>query len=292
MAWKICAAWKLAFSLFLAGLLAGCGGGGGGGSTGTLSVAMTDAVTSSFSSVVLSIREVRAAPAGKEKSADSGLPVIATFDPPLQVDVLTLDFAQQPLGEAALPAGKYHQVRLILADNTDPNDPANYVVLQGATEHLPLKTPSGQTSGLKVNAPGTFDVKAGEVNTILLDFDPARAIVQAGNSGNWIFKPTGIRIVQMADSLTDFGSLSGTVEPQEAQSTAIVSAVDTSDSVTVASGEVNPDDGSFRVFVPAGKYQVGVTADGFLPYSSAPASYNAIVGQDTPIGTITLTPSP
>ncbi|MEJ2700589.1 MAG: DUF4382 domain-containing protein, partial [Desulfuromonadales bacterium] len=229
---------------------------------------------------------------GKENSADGGLPVIATYDPPLQVDVLTLDFAQQPLGEAALPAGKYHQVRLVLAGNTDPNDPANNVVLQGETDHIPLKTPSGQTSGLKVNAPGTFEVKAGEVNTIFLDFDPARAVVQAGNSGNWIFKPTGIRIVQVANNLTDFGALSGTVEPQGAQSSAVVSAVDAGDGVTVASGQVDPDDGSFRIFVPAGTYEVGATADGFIPFSSAPATYDVSVGHDTPVDTITLTPNP
>jgi hypothetical protein len=286
--------------LLLAALLAaGCSdGGGSGGATGTLQVGLTDAATPAYSELWISIKEVRAAPAGKEKDADSGLPVIATFDPPLKVNVLTLQFAQQALGEAVIPAGKYHQIRLILAENSDPNDPANYVVVPPDPldppgtpgVKIPIKTPSAQTSGLKVNAEGTFEVKAGEINTIVLDFDPEKGIVD-GTDGVKNFKPTGIRIVQVANDLTDFGAITGTLDPDKTYASGIVSAVN-ADQVTVASGQVNPDDGSFRIFLPAGTYEIGATADKFLPFSSAPSTYDVTVGQDTDAGTITLTPTP
>ena len=289
---KIATPLKLAALILLAGVMASCGGGSSGPSTGTLQAGLTDAASSTFSSVVIAIQAVRAAPAGRENDADAGLPLIASFDPPLQVDVLNLSFVQQSLGEAVLPAGPYHQFRLILAENTDPNNPANYIVLTGSTDKIPLETPSGQTSGLKVNAPGTFEVKAGQINTILLDFDPDRAIVQAGSSGNWNFKPTGIRIVQVANGLTEFGTLSGTVAPSQAWSDALVSAVDPTSQVTVASGLVNPDDGTFKMFLPAGTYELRVTASGYASFSSLPTTYDVVVGQETDAGTLTLTPNP
>ncbi len=268
----------------------GCGGGGGGQDTGTLKLALTDNTAPVYSSVVISIKEVRAVPAGQEAAADSALPLIASFDQPKQVEVLSLAYVQEALGEAVLPAGTYHQIRLILAENSDPNDPANYVVLQGGTgEHLAIKAPSAQTSGLKLNTPGTFEVKAGEVNTVVLDFDPAKAIVDSGNALN--FKPTGIRIIQMVDDLVDFGALAGTVAPQEALASAVVSAIN-ADGITVASGQVNAEDGSFRIFLPAGSYQLKVAATGFTPFSSDPAAFEVVGTADTDAGTITLTPAP
>jgi hypothetical protein len=287
--------------LLTAILTAGCGDGGGDNAdvpTGTLQVSLTDEAFPEYSELWISIKEVRAAPAGKEKNADSGLPLITTFDPPLKVNVLTLQFVQQSLGEAVLPAGKYHQIRLILEENNDPNNPANYVVITpdpldppGTPEEvIPIKTPSAQTAGLKINAEGTFEIKAGEINTIILDFDPEKGLVD-GTDGMKNFKPTGVRIVQVANDLVDFGGINGILDPNGTYASGIVSAVN-SDSVTVASGQVNPNDGSFRIFLPQGTYEIRATADNYQPFSSAPTTYDVIVGQDTPAGTITLTPTP
>ena len=62
------------------------------------------------------------------------------------VYILNLHFVPQVLGRAALPAGSYTQVRLILA----PNQPTlnNYVALTGnPANRLALTTPSAQETG-------------------------------------------------------------------------------------------------------------------------------------------------
>jgi Domain of unknown function (DUF4382) len=98
-------------------IVVGCGGGNGGGDTGRLRVSITDQA-GAYESVVISISEIRVVPAGDENAPTGpGLPVIATFDPPEVVDVLTLAFQADRLGEAVVPAGDYNQVRLVLAAN-------------------------------------------------------------------------------------------------------------------------------------------------------------------------------
>jgi len=195
--------------------LQGCGGGGagtgGGTSTGTLQAAITDTpAPATFASVHVTIDKVVAVPAGKEGAADNdqSLPVIASFPGGLGVDILNLHFIPQVLGNAVLPAGNYTQVRLILA----PNQPAlnNYVTLTGnPASRLALTTPSAQETGLKII--GKFTVSAGVLSTIVLDFNPSAAIVVAGNSGNINLKPTGIRILQVFNSLANAGSIFGTI---------------------------------------------------------------------------------
>jgi hypothetical protein len=273
--------------------LVGCGGGGGGGgSVGTLQVAMTDS-PGTYAKVVVTIQEIRAVPAG-EGSADTGpgLPLIATLTPPVAVDVLSLQFAQQVLGSALVPAGSYEQIRLVLAPNVAGSDPVNYVTLPSdPTTKIPLTTPSGQESGLKIV--GNFTVEAGKINAIVLDFNPDKAIVVTGG-GKHLLKPTGIRVVQVPGGLTTFGSISGNVMPDTAWPSAVVSVIPQGSTTAVAAGSVSPDDGTFVAFVPAGTYYLVVTATGFATYDSSalgtPVFYTVAVGADTPAGTITLTP--
>ncbi|PIZ46294.1 MAG: hypothetical protein COY42_10910 [Armatimonadetes bacterium CG_4_10_14_0_8_um_filter_66_14] len=270
-------------------LLAGCGGGGGGdgatGSTGQLQVGLTDQ-SGTFRSVGLAINEVRVNPVGQGNDPTSGLPLIKAFNTPLAVDVLALLFQQQLLGSAVVPAGTYEQVRLVLAENQPGQEPVNFVTLNSdpSTKH-PLKTPSGQESGLKVL--GSFQVQPGVLNAILLDFSPDKAIVQAGQSGQFLLKPTGIRIVQVQPSLSSFGALSGSVMPPTAWPTAAVSVVPQGSTSAIASGTIDPDNGWFRAFVPAGSYSVRVTANGFQPFDSAqqnpPRFFSVATGQDTAV---------
>lgn len=190
----------------------GCGGGGSGSAaTGSLQVAITDSPAfPEYDSVHITIVKVVVVPEGREGATDDdpGLPVIAEFPGGLGVEVLNLHFLPQLLGETTLPAGRYSQVRLILA----PDQPTlnNYVVLASDPgQQHPLKTPSAQQSGLKIV--GKFTVTAGALNTVLLDFNPNDAIVIAGNSGNIIFKPTGIRLIQVFNSLDNAGSVTGEI---------------------------------------------------------------------------------
>jgi hypothetical protein len=218
LAWAAVAAFFLASSLLFI-LLSGCGGGGGGGvvvsggaATGTLQVGITDSPAfPEFLSVHITIDKVVAVPTGKEGLADDdpGLPVIATFPGGQPVDILDLHFAPQILGTTAIPAGSYNQIRLILAPNQQPLL-SNYVILASNPGlKIPLTTPSAQQTGLKVV--GNFTVTPGAFNTIVLDFNPNDAIVIAGNSGKIILKPTGIRINQVFNSLTNAGAVTGTI---------------------------------------------------------------------------------
>lgn len=216
-AWAAVAAFFLASSLLFI-QLSGCGGGGGsavvlsGAATGTLQVGITDSPAfPDFLAVHLTIDKVVAVPAGKEGLADDdpGLPVIATFPGGQPVDILDLHFVPQILGTTAVPAGRYNQIRLILAPNQQPTL-SNYVILASDPGlKIPLTTPSAQQSGLKVV--GNFTVTPGAFNTIVLDFNPNDAIVIAGNSGKIILKPTGIRINQVFNSLTNAGAVLGTI---------------------------------------------------------------------------------
>ncbi len=287
-------------ALIVLGQIQGCGG-GGSASTGTLQVAITDAPAANFTSVHLTIDKVVVVPAGKEGLADNdpGLPVIATFPGGMGVDILNLHFLPQILGTTAIPAGSYSQVRLILA----PNSPTlnNYVTLAGSPTQLPLTTPSAQQSGLKIV--GKFTVTAGAFNTIVLDFNPNDAIVLAGNSGNINLKPTGIRILQVYNSLTNAGSVSGLIRSPAFSpwSSAAVTVVQRPAGSAVTAGIVfsnfsspsvwkntftaflppsTPATPSYKVFVQAYR-DTASTLPVFGLYSSP--SFAVTAGVDTPV---------
>lgn len=286
----------------------GCGGGGGGSSTtastGTLKLSITDKQSDDFKSVVISIREIRVVPAGMENAADDnpGLPVIKHFDTPEIIDVMQLQFVQQALGEVVIPAGTYSQIRLILNPNQNGQPPANYLTLTSAPNSpVPLKTPSGQQSGLKVLGP--IEVRAGVINAVMIDFDPNTAIVARGN-GDYNLKPTGIRLVRMPGGLAQFGSISGNVLSTSKEWTSATISVKRRGSVNdtdpIAAGTIfsNYTSGAwqapFAVFVPPSTatvaYKAFVAANGFQLYSSA--AVPVATGQTTDLGDIHLTPTP
>ncbi len=275
-------------------LLVACGSdGGSSASTGTLQVALTDAIDPNLREVVISIKEVRVVPAGQEADSEAGLPLIKTFEPSLVVNVLDLAYQQEILGEAIVPAGDYHQVRLVLDTNVEGEAPVNYLKFQDDavaaldSDDFALTTPSAQTSGLKLV--GNFTVAPGEINAIVLDFEPEKAIHES-SVDKWILKPTGIRIVQLEEVLPQYGAITGTVmSGAEVVSGAIVSIVPVGQNDPIAAGAVIPGDGTFRALVPAGSYFIDIDADGFEPYSSDPETIDVIVGEDKDAGILDLT---
>ncbi len=104
------------------------------------------------------------------------------------------------LASQELPAGRISQIRLVLGEN-------NTVKIND--QLFALRTPSARQSGLKLNVNTTLT--EGITYTILLDFDAARSVVSAGNSGGFNLKPV-IRSVAEAQS----GAIRGTVSPAEA----------------------------------------------------------------------------
>ncbi|MBC7437788.1 MAG: DUF4382 domain-containing protein, partial [Bdellovibrionales bacterium] len=105
--------------LFLASLtvaaLAACGGGGDAPTqTGTLRMAMTDAPSCGYDSVNVTVEKVRVHQSASAADADGGWSEI-TLSPARRINLLALtNGVLDELGQTALPAGKYTQMRLIL----------------------------------------------------------------------------------------------------------------------------------------------------------------------------------
>ena len=190
-------------TLALAALVAACGG--SGTPTGTLRVSLTDAPACGYEHVWVTISAVRVHRSSTAGDNDGGwieLPVDPPpTDPskPKRVDLLTLtNGVLETLGRATLPVGHYSQLRLVLSPN-HPNDnpPTNSVVLTGSTTEIPLDTPSGTQSGLKLNV--GFDVAENQTTDVVLDFDASKSVVKRGGTGAFNLKPV-IRAVPIVSS--------------------------------------------------------------------------------------------
>lgn len=179
-----------------------CGGGGGGGGgipvsastsptstdsgTGTLRLAMTDAPACGYDEVNVTVQKVRVHQSSSAADDSAGWSEVV-LDPARRIDLLSLtNGVLFELGQTPLPAGKYTQLRLVLADNSAGSPLANSVIPTGRAETA-LKTPSGQQSGVKANV--DFDVAAGKLADLVLDFDACKSVVRAGASGNYLLKP-------------------------------------------------------------------------------------------------------
>jgi hypothetical protein len=165
-------------------LVVACGGGGGSSDgTGTMRLSLTDAACGDYEKVFVTIEKVRVHQSSGAGEGEGGWSEVV-LPTPLRVDLLTLtNGALIDLGQTELPAGTYQQMRLVLAGG-DPL--ANAIQPTGGTL-MPLTTPSGQQSGLKMNVQMT--VPAGQVADFAIDFDACRSFVKAGNSGQYHLKP-------------------------------------------------------------------------------------------------------
>lgn len=206
----------LLFLAFLL-LLVSCGGGGEGGGTassgtGMLSVSLTDSSGCGFDNVFVTIRKIRVHKSSSVNDNDGGWVDITPQSAPLKVDLLTLqNGVTTGLGVSPLPAGHYTQVRLYLEKNTGAKL-NNYVVVGGVSHAIFV--PSGFQTGIKIIH--EFDITDGQTEDLILDFDPCRSIVKAGN-GTYHLKPV-ITAVLMKIA----GSIAGAVS--ELSSDAVVKA--------------------------------------------------------------------
>lgn len=270
--------------LSMAALLGGCSSdsnGAPGADQGRLQVGLTDQA-GDFRAVVLTVERVVVIGAGGSAAATIEL------GPPRAFDVVELAFRHVACGPIVqLEAGVYNELRLVLAPNSDPDDPANYVVYAADPEvKVPLTTPSGQTSGLKLN--GRFEVAADGLSVLVLDIDPARAIVEAGASGMLLLKPTAVRLVQVQALLETYGAISGTVGTPAAWSDGVVEVRLAGSGQLVATTMVDPEDGSYRVTVPAGVYVLRITSSATNPLTTE--SITVVAGAEVAAEVIILGP--
>ena len=108
----------LFLSALLAITIAGCGGGSSGTSTstqsGTLGVSLTDTPACGFDAVYVTVNKVRV-----HQSASAGVTAAGWTDisltPPRKINLLDLtNGVLEQLGQVALAAGSYTQLRLVL----------------------------------------------------------------------------------------------------------------------------------------------------------------------------------
>jgi hypothetical protein len=171
------------------------------------------------------------------------------------------------LASSDIPTGTIEQMRLILGDN-------NYVVVNG--ENIPLKTPSAQQSGLKLNIHQS--VSSGILYTITLDFDAGKSIVKTGN-GNYILKPV-IRTVFNAVG----GSIKGFVLPDTV--TTAVFAIQPPD--TIASTFTGSNGGYLIKGLAAGSYTLSFVPNDTSFTTETKTGIAVTTGNVTTVDTVQL----
>lgn len=223
-----------------------------------VTVKMTDA-PGAFDAVILNVKSVVVVTDKGENTLDvNGGPI----------DILRFRAGKDTILAAQdIPAGTIQQIRLIL------NSTGNRVIVGGVS--YDLTTPSGQTSGVKLNVHD--NLTAGVAYTLRLDFDAAQSIVLTGN-GKYILKPV-IRAIPQAVS----GALNGIISP--AASSPKVYAITGADTV----GTVADATGKFYFSgLAAGTYNVQFVP--VSPYVTKTITGVVVVnGAVKDMGTVTIT---
>jgi Domain of unknown function (DUF4382) len=291
----------MSFISILAALLWGCSGGTSSSSQpGTLGVSLTDAPAGGFDAVNVTVSKVRVHQSSTASENDPGWSDI-TLTPPRKINLLNLtNGALDALGQTSLPAGHYTQLRLVLVPNAGANI-ANSVVLSGTTTELPLFTPSGVQSGIKLIH--EFDVSSGQHIDLVLDFDALKSIVTRGN-GSYALMP----VISVIPTLLT--GIDGFVDASLLGSNVMVSAQ--VNGTEVRSTVPDPVTGEFFLtHLDAGSYDVVITADDHatavisgVPVSSATGTIGATITSTSALpislptstmqtlsGTITLNPA-
>jgi hypothetical protein len=253
--------------------LVSCGGGGGGGggvgaaavpaSTGSVSVSLTDASTTDYRAVYITISQVAVHRDGGDWDVVSS--------PNRTVNLLDLvNGVRQDLGLATLTAGPYTQMRLILGSTPDTSvnilshahPYANYFIdTSTPAKEIELKVPSGMQSGIKIVK--GFDINANETTELVLDFDAVRSIVKAGSSGKWLLKPT-IKVL----NAVEYSIIQGNAGEADVLVSAQVynPSAASEDKVQVRAATVSDTKGTYRLFVEPGSYTLVGYRDDRLPY--------------------------
>lgn len=226
----------LAFGFFTLAL-SSCDDDNGTGNA-RLEIRLTDA-PGDYQEVNVDIQEIRVHASSDDRGDDdSGWQSLAIHKGVYDLTKLT-NGIDTLLCSVELPAGKISQIRLVLGDN-------NSVRVDGQLH--PLKTPSAQQSGLKVQV--NEQLKEGITYRVLLDFDAALSVVARGN-GEYNLKPVIRSITEPLD-----GAIAGTVLPVDATATVFaIIGTDTTSTFT------DPATGAFRVGgLTAGNYRVVLAA--------------------------------
>lgn len=195
-------------------------------STGRLVVNLVDAPKPEVTSIFVTIDHVDAVTAGG---------TVTVMSTPVTVDLLTLqNGAFLQLGAAALPAGEISQLRLLLA----PGAGHHVVMADGSTS--PLKIPSGDQTGIKLNGP--FQISACSETTLTVDFDGEKSVNvhPAGPQHSFILRPViFVKQVETAEVGCEEEVDAGTTDETDAGTTDEIDAgtTDETDESDAGTGE-------------------------------------------------------
>jgi hypothetical protein len=248
----------IVFSVCIMLSLTACGGGDESSSAaGSLSLKLTDATTNDYNAVYVTIKEVQVCTDDESDGDDNSWVIVA--EPNRTYNLLKLvNGVQEQLGVTDLDAGRYTQMRLIIGMEADDklnilgvNHPfANYVIINVDEEVddeercKEMIIPSGIKTGIKLVS--GFEIYENQTTELILDFDASRSVVQAGNSGNWLLKPT-IKVIGTV------ATISGTVTDSEGLGLegASVSVQFYDDDVIVQASTSTNENGEYVLFVVA-----------------------------------------
>ncbi len=267
-------------------LVFACSGGGGGSSsdrTGELSLKMTDATTTDYKALYITVKEVKVCMALLDEDEDES-EWITVASPGKTFNLLELvNGVTEQLGLTALEAGRYNQLRLVLDPQPDDelnilgeNHPFGNYFIDPSDNMIELKVPSGFESGFKIV--GGFTVGEDSTTFIVLDFNVLKSVIQAGNSGDWILKPT----VKLLNEDTS-AAISGTVidaSTNEALEGVMVSAqivTEESDTEIISAATVTDETGAYKLLVDPGSYMV---VAGMAGYKSAHVEVTVETGDE------------
>jgi len=243
------------FSVLALIALAACGGGGGGSGSagmGTLAVSLTDSPSCGFAAVNVTVSRVRVHQSSVAGTGDGGWTDI-TLNPARKINLLDLtNGALAELGQAALQAGHYTQLRLVLAGAGTAN---SVILVSNPGVEIPLDTPSAIQSGIKLI--NQFDVAANQRTDLLLDFDACKSVVLTGNN-TYRLMPV-IRVIPFAlNGITGFVD-SSLVANQNASHVRVFAE----QNGTVIRATAPASTGEFRLArLDPGTYDVVIAADG------------------------------
>ncbi|SHI41085.1 Predicted component of the type VI protein secretion system [Hymenobacter daecheongensis DSM 21074] len=248
----------LSFAALAALALTGCSKDSDSDKSAKLEVRLTDA-PGDFRAVSLDVRQIEVHL--KDEKEPDGWQFL-TFTPQM---VNIMDYVN---GKSALlvstdfAPGDIKEIRLILGPNSTVTGNDGFV--------YDLKTPSGQSSGVKLKL-DKVSLRQSETFQLLLDFDVAKSIKERGNwdknkkkEERYILKPV-IRLVAQALS----GSLRGSVTPAAAlpQILAIRTSLTPADTFSTATDGT----GSYQLNgLPSGTYRVQAFPTVTAPSNQSP----------------------
>ena len=238
---------------------------------GMLLLGLTDATTDNYQAIYVTIAEVQVKQAAEEEDQGAGWQTILTLDTTYNLLDLVNGFIET-LGISELAAGEYNQIRLILADQPDttvnilgsPHPYANYLV-DGDDAEKELKVPGGSETGIKIVK--GFTIVASQVTELILDFNAAQSVVQAGRSGKCLLKPT-IKVLETTEN-SAAGMVRDAADPLAG---VLVSAqiydpaaADTKDEVTSETASVTDENGAYILYLPPDIYNIVAVKEGYEP---------------------------